>query len=155
MLNWLKNLFSPPEPAGPPRLIQRFDGSRATISSSSIIADAEGWHINTDESVTVRLFELDPGDIENGMVTYRASIKSEAVKDKGYLEMWCRLPGQGEFFSKGLDNTVKGSNDWASYEIPFYLKKNQNPDLLKLNFTLEGGGKVWLKDIEVSFTPFK
>jgi hypothetical protein len=155
MLNWLENLFSPPEPAGPPRLIQRFDGSQATISSSSIIADTEGWHINTDESVTVRLFELDPGDIENGMVTYRASIKSEAVKGQGYLEMWCRLPGQGEFFSKGLDNTVKGSNDWASYEIPFYLKKNQNPDLLKLNFTLEGGGKVWLKDIEVDFTPFK
>ena len=155
MLSWLKNLFSPPEAAGPPRLIQRFDGSLATISSNSIIADAEGWHINTDESVTVHLFELDPGDIENGMVTYRASIKSEAVKDQGYLEMWCRMPGQGEFFSKGLDNTVKGSNDWASYEIPFYLKKNQNPELLKLNFTLEGGGKVWLKDIEVSFTPFK
>jgi hypothetical protein len=155
MLSWLKNLFSPTEPAGPPRLIQRFDGSQATISSSSIIADAEGWHINTDESVTVHLFELDPGDIENGMLTYRASIKSEAVKDQGYLEMWCRLPGKGEFFSKGLDNTVKGSNDWAGYEIPFYLKKNQNPDLLKLNFTLEGGGKVWLKDIEVSFTPFE
>jgi hypothetical protein len=155
MLSWLKNLFSPPEAAGPPRLIQRFDGSQATISSNLIIADAEGWHIDSDESVTVHLFELDPGDIENGMVTYRASIKSEAVKDQGYLEMWCRIPGQGEFFSKGLDSTVKGSNDWASYEIPFYLKKNQNPDLLKLNFTLEGGGKVWLKDIEVSFTPFK
>jgi len=155
MLSWLKNLFFPPEAAGPPRLIQRFDGSQATISTSSIIADAEGWHIDTAESVTVHLFELDPGDIENGIVTYRASIKSEAVKDQGYLEMWCRMPGQGEFFSKGLDNTVKGSNDWASYEIPFYLKKNQNPDLLKLNFTLEGGGKVWLKDIEVSFTPFK
>ncbi len=155
MLNWLKKLFSQPEPAGPPRLIQRFDVSQATISSSSIIADAEGWHINTDESVTFSLFELDPGDIESGMVTYRASIKSEAIKDQGYLEMWCRFPGQGEFFSKGFDNAVKGSNDWASYEIPFYLKKNQNPDLLKLNFTLEGGGKVWLKDIEVSFTPFK
>lgn len=155
MLSWLQNLFSPRQPAGPPRLIQRFDGSQATISTGSIVADSEGWHINSDESVTVRLFELDPGDIENGMVTYKASIKSETVKKQGYLEMWCRLPGKGEFFSKGLNNTVKGSNDWASYEIPFYLKKEQNPDLLKLNFTLEGGGKIWLKDIEVSFTPFK
>ncbi len=155
MLSWLKNLFSPPEPAGPPRLIQRFDGSQATISSSSIVADAEGWHIDTDTSATFHLFELDPGDIENGLVTYRASIKSEAVKKQGYLEMWCRLPGKGEFFSKGLNNPVKDSSDWASYEIPFYLKKEQNPDLLKLNFTLDGGGKVWLKDIEVSFTPFK
>ena len=155
MLGWFKNLFAKPEPAGPPRLIKRFDGSQATISSSSIVADREGWHIDTAESVTFRLFELDPGDIENGMLIYRASIKSAEIQDKGYLEMWCRFPGQGEFFSKGLDNPLTGSNDWASYEIPFYLKKQQNPELLKLNFTLEGGGKVWIKDIEVSFTPFK
>ena len=155
MLNWLKNLFTPPQPAGPPRLIKRFDGSTATISGAAIIADSEGWHIDTSETSTFRLFELDPGDIENGMLTYRASIKSEAVIARGYLELWCRFPAKGEFFSRGFHNALKGSNDWASYEIPFYLKKEQNLDLLKLNFVLEGGGKVWLKDIEVSFTPFK
>ena len=35
--------------------------------------------------------------------------------------MWCRLPGRGEFFSKGLHNKVQGTTDWASYEIPFFL----------------------------------
>ena len=154
MLSWLKNLLSPPQPAGPPRLIQRFDGSQATISTSSIIADAEGWHIDADKSATFHLFELDPGDIENGMVTYRASIKSEAVKTQGYLEMWCRIPGKGEFFSKGLNNPVKGSNDWASYEIPFYLTKEQNPELVIMNFKLEGGGSGWRKAVGVRVTPF-
>lgn len=155
MLSWLKSLFSPPQPAGPPRTLQRFDGSQATISSSSIIADENGWHIDSEESVTLRLFEFDPDNIENGMITYQASVKSEGIQGQGYLEMWCRIPGMGEFFSKGLNNPLKGSNDWASYQVPFYLKRGQNPDLLKLNFTLEGGGQVWLKDIEVSFTPFK
>ncbi|MCP4982563.1 MAG: hypothetical protein GY935_18960 [Gammaproteobacteria bacterium] len=154
-MSWLKRLFSGPQVAGPARLIKRFDGSQATISSDVMVSNTDGWHIDSSEAMSVQLFEIDPGDIDNGMLCYRASIKSEQIQTQGYLEMWCRFPGLGEFFSKGLDNPIKGDNDWASYEIPFYLKKEQNPDLLKLNLTLEGAGKVWLKDIEISFTPFK
>ncbi len=154
MLNWLKNMTMAPQPAGPEKLIHRFDASRQTISGD-LIVDADGWRIDAGETQTTRLFELDPGDIDNGMIIYRASIKSESIEGRGYLEMQCRFPGKGEFFSKGLHNALKGSNDWASYEIPFYLKKGQNPDLLKLDFTLEGSGRAWLKDVEVSFTPFK
>ncbi len=45
MLTWLKNLFGSPEPAGPPRLIQRFDESQATISSTSIVTDEGGGKV--------------------------------------------------------------------------------------------------------------
>ena len=155
MLNWLKNLLSSPEPAGPPRLIRRFDSSQATISTSGITVAEDEWHLTAAEAVTFSLFEVEPGDIENGMLSYSASVRSEEVVGQGYLEMWCHFPGQGEFFSKGLNNPVKGSNNWTSYDIPFTLKKSQAPDLLKLNFTFEGCGQVWLKDIEVNFTPFK
>lgn len=34
--------------------------------------------------------------------------------------MWCRLPGRGEFFSKGHQQAVSGTVNWARYEIPFY-----------------------------------
>jgi hypothetical protein len=44
---------------------------------------------------------------------------------------------------------VTGSNDWASYEIPFFLKKGEKPDLIKLNVVLKGGGKVWIKDVQL------
>ncbi len=63
--------------------------------------------------------------------------------------MWCRLPGRGEFFSRGLNQTLKGTTDWASYEIPFRLKKGERPDLIKLNLAVEGRGKVWIKDVEL------
>ena len=63
------------------------------------------------------------------------------------------LPGHGEFFSKGLDQAAKGTTDWASYEIPFYLKKGQRPDLIKLNLVVEGRGKVWLRDVQLLKTP--
>ena len=151
---WLKSLFRPPQPAGPPRPIAQFDSTRATLSESGA-SDEPGWHFDCGDSQTLRLFEVDPGEIENGMVTYRASLKGEDIGGRAYLEMWCAFPGQGEFFSRGFHNALKGSSDWASYEIPFYLKKRQRPNLLKLNLAVEGGGKLWIRDIELSFTPFK
>ena len=71
------------------------------------------------------------------------------LKGKAYLEMLCRFPGQGEFFSKGLDNPVEGTTDWASCETPFFLKKGERPDLIKLNVVIEGKGTVWIKDVTV------
>ena len=65
------------------------------------------------------------------------------------------LPGRGEFFSKGLQHPVTGTNDWASYEIPFYLKKGQKPDLIKLNLVVEGKGELWTKEVELLQTPLK
>jgi len=63
--------------------------------------------------------------------------------------MWCRMPGGGEYFSKGLANPVKGTTDWASYETPFFLKKGERPDLIKLNVVIEGKGTLWVKDVEL------
>ena len=67
--------------------------------------------------------------------------------------MWCSFPGRGEFFSKGLHQTASGTADWARYEIPFYLKRGQTPELIKLNLVVEGRGVVWLKNIELLKTP--
>jgi len=44
---------------------------------------------------------------------------------------------------------VTGSNDWATYETPFFLKKGEKPDLIKLNLVVKGSGKIWVKDVEL------
>ncbi len=152
MLQWMRNLFRSPQPIGPPRLIKRFDGSEATITEGVVASAEGGWLVDVSESQTVRLFEVELTDIDNCMLTYRARLKSEDVLGRAFLEMWCRIPGRGEFFSKGFHNALKGTNDWASYEVPFYLKRGQQPDLVKLNLTVEGRAKVWLKDIELWHT---
>ena len=82
-------------------------------------------------------------------------MKTEGLAGRAFLEMWCRLPGGGEFFSKGLNQAITGTTDWASYEIPFYLKKGQRPDLIKLNLVIEGRGKVSMKDVELLKTPLE
>jgi hypothetical protein len=155
MLDWLKSLFKPPEPAGQPQTIQAFGSSDKPITSSGVTSDQDGWRIEFQDGQSVPLFKVpDPG-VEQCMLTYRAKIKSENLEGRAYLEMWCRLPGRGEFFSKGLHRPVQGTTDWASYEIPFYLKKGQCPDLVKLNVTAEGRGTLWIKDIELLQTPLK
>jgi len=155
MLNWLKSLFKVPEPAGPPLPIRQFGPSDKPITADGVSADSPGWRIESRGPSTVRLFEVpDPG-IENSLVTYRAQMKTENLQGGAYLEMWCRFPGRGEFFSKGFHHRVKGTNDWASYEIPFYLKKEQRPDLIKLNVVLEGSGTVWLRAVELLGTAFQ
>jgi hypothetical protein len=86
-------------------------------------------------------------------LTYRAELKAESLQGRGYLEMWCRLPGRGEFFSKGYQQAVSGTVNWSRYEIPFYLKRDQRPDLIKLNVVVEGQGTVWLRNVELLKTP--
>ncbi|MES9824462.1 MAG: hypothetical protein ABW127_08520 [Candidatus Thiodiazotropha endolucinida] len=155
MLKWIKDIFSSPKPAGSPTVIKRFDGSEKIITKEVAVSSEGGWLVDVGETQTISLFEIEISNIDNCMLTYRADLKSKEVLGQGFLEMWCRMPGRGEFFSKGLQNALKGTNDWASYEVPFYLKRGQQPDLIKHNLTVEGRGKVWIKNLELSYTPFE
>ncbi len=155
MLNWLKSNFGTPTPSGPPKTIRRFHTSDATLSKNSITVEHDRWVVDAKEAQTIRLFEIQDPDAEQCMLTYRATMKTEGLAGRVFLEMWCRLPGSEEFFSKGADQAVTSATDWASYEIPFYLKKGQRPDLIKLNLIIEGRGKVSMKDVELFKTPLE
>jgi hypothetical protein len=157
MFAWLKALFAGfqlPKPAGPPHLVQSIG------PGNNPIAEAARWEgtelsILTPVAETVRLFEVPLKGHEQCLLTWRFRIKTEALKSTVYPELWCRVPGIGESFSRGLHQKVSGTNDWVSLEIPFYLKAGQSPDLLKLNLVFEGAGAVRLKDIEILATPLE
>jgi hypothetical protein len=155
MFRWIKQLFSPPKPAGPPRIIKQFNGSESILSKDVVVTDQGNWLIDSDKTQTFRLFEVEITDLDNCMLKYRADLKSEDIQERCYLEMWCRIPNRGEFFSKGFQTALQGNNDWATYETPFYLKSGQKPDLVKLNIIIEGSGKVWIRNVELSFIPFE
>ncbi len=146
---WLRTFFCGSEPSTPPAVIRRFYPTDPTLSSDSIAVEGKGWLVDAREAQVVRLFEVADPDAEKCMLTYRATMKSENLEGRAFLEMWCRFPGRGEFFSKGLNQAVKGTTEWSSYEVPFRLKKGERPDLIKLNLAVEGRGKVWIRDIEL------
>ena len=153
MINWLKSILSQPQPSGPPETIRLFRTTDRTLSQGAITVVQEDWVVDSKEEQTIRLFEVQEPQIEQCLITYRAKLKTDGLAGRAFLEMWCRLPGRGEFFSKGLNQAAKGTTDWASYEILFSLKKGQRPDLIKLNLVIEGKGKVWLRDIQLLKTP--
>ena len=153
MLNWLKSIFNAPKPSGPPEMMRQFQTTDPTVSRDGITLAQDGWVVDSKEAQTVRLFEVQDPQVEQCLIAYKAMLKTEGLAGRAFLEMWCRLSGRGEFFSKGLNQAITGPTDWASYEIPFYLKKGQRPDLIKLNLVIEGRGKVLMKEVQLLKTP--
>lgn len=121
-----------------------------------ITADGNGsLKITATQPVTVMLYETGDIDIENARLTYQAKLKTENLEGKAYLEMWCRFPGKGEFFSRALQAPVSGTMDWSSQETPFFLQKAENPDNVKLNLVVDGKGTVWIDNIRLIKGPLK
>lgn len=133
--------------------MKAFTTADPAISKDLTVTQNKAWLADCKKAQTIRLFEVEKPELEQCMVTYRAKLKTENLTGQAYLEMWCRFPGKGEFFSRELANPVTGSNDWASYETPFFLKKGEKPDLIKLNVVVKGIGKVWIKDVELLKSP--
>ena len=103
----------------------------------------------------VALFETGDIDVENAPLIYQARLRAEGVKGKVYLEMLCRFPGKGEFFSRALHASLTGSSDWTQQETPFLLKSGENPENVMLNLVIEGTGTVWIDDIRLVKGPLK
>ncbi|MBI5635217.1 MAG: hypothetical protein HZA15_17260 [Nitrospirae bacterium] len=125
-------------------LITRTD----VVIDKAITSDGNGsLRITVNEPTTLRLYETGDVDIENARLTYQAKVRTEGIEGKVYLEMWCQFTGKGEFFSRDLSSPLSGTTDWSTEETPFFLKKGENPDNVKLNLVIEGKGTVWIDDI--------
>jgi serine/threonine protein kinase len=135
--------------------VKVFNPPDKPISGEMTLTEDNAWAVSCTTTQIFRLFEVpDPG-VEHCTVLYRAKLKSEGLVGRAYLEMWCQVPGFGESFSRGLDNTISGSSDWATCQTPFFLKAGEKPDLIRLNLVVEGRGKVFIKDIELTASPSK
>jgi hypothetical protein len=142
-------------PPGPVERIRAFAAADVPITTSGVTADEGGWRVERAAAGSVPLYEVSSPGLENTVLTYRARMKASDVKGKAYLEMWVRVPGRGEFFSRGLEQPLTGTSDWATHEIPFFLnERGVRADLVKLNVAFEGGGgTVWMKDVELLRAP--
>jgi hypothetical protein len=103
--------------------------------------------IDSTKPTTVRLFELSGLAFDTKQLIYRAQIRTEDVEGQVYLEMWCSLPGRGEFFSRALHAPLTGTTGWTTQETPFFFERGQVPSTVKLNVVVEGRGKVWVDDV--------
>jgi hypothetical protein len=123
---------------------------------TEISSDGKGsLRVSAQEPRQVPLFETGDIDVENARLIYQARLRTEAVEGKVYLEMWCVFPGKGEFFSRGLHSAQTGTTGWTTQETPFFLKKGENPDNVKLNLVVDGTGTVWIDDVRLVKGPLR
>ena len=120
---------------------------RVTLDKDQSSDGNGSLRLESGQTTSFPLFELDDIDIENARLIYRAKLRTENVKGKVYLEMWCVFPGMGEFFSRALQAPLTGTTEWTTQETPFFLQPGQNPDRVILNLILEGEGTVWIDDV--------
>jgi hypothetical protein len=117
---------------------------------NEISSDGNGsLRITANKPTVIRLFEIGDIDVENARLIYQARVRTENVEGQVYLEMWCHFPGKGEYFSRGLQTPLTGTTEWTTEETPFFLKKGENPDNVKLNLVIKGEGTAWIDDIRL------
>ena len=138
------------------------DSLEGLITQSGVQFDKEvssdgngSLRIIATEPTVVRLYELGGIDVENARLIYQAKVRTEGVEGQVYLEMWCHFPGKGEYFSRGLQTPLTGTTNWTTEETPFFLKKGENPDNVKLNLVINGKGTAGIDDIRVLKGPLK
>ena len=138
--------------------LKRFalDDTKGVITQSGLQIDRQissdgngSLRIEATEPTTIRLFETGDLNVENARLIYQARVRTASLKGQVYLEMWCHFSGRGEFFSRGLDQPLTGTTDWTTQQTPFFLKKGQNPDNIKLNLVINGKGTAWIDDIRL------
>jgi hypothetical protein len=120
----------------------------------AISSDGKGsLRVTAAAPLTVRLFVTGDIPVDNGRLIYQARLRCEKLQGQAYLEMWCRFPGKGEFFSRALHAPLSGTVEWSSQETAFSLKPGEDPDEIKLNLVVNGTGTVWIDDIRLSKGP--
>ncbi|SPE48881.1 membrane hypothetical protein [Verrucomicrobia bacterium] len=147
-------LLNPALTASEAALLRIFTTADRPISRDLTLTDDGALAANCTSNQTFQLYEVANPGVDQCRLIYFAKIKTENLVGRAYLEMWVVFNGGGQAFSRGLDNTASGSNDWATYQTPFFLKAGERPDAIRLNLVVEGKGQIWIKDIQLEDVPW-
>jgi len=91
---------------------------------------------------------IDPADYAGKRIRFSAYVKARDVKD--WAGLWMRVDGEGGCGTTlAFDNMnarpIKGSKDWARYEIVLDVAKHAKS--ICLGLLLQGAGKVWMSGV--------
>ena len=138
------------------------DSMDGILANSAVKLDREksadgggSLKIVASEGIVVNLLEVRDIDVENARLLYQAKVSTKNLKGQVFLEMWVHLPGKGEFFTRNVHTPARGTTGWTTMEAPFFLKKGQNPDYVKLNLVIDGPGIAWIDDIRLVKGPLE
>lgn len=109
--------------------------------------------ITTLWPTTVCLGEVTGLDVEGVQLIFKAKVKTE-LEGNAFLEMWVQV-GDGQYFSKGINDSASGKSDWKTIKTPFLFQKGQKPGKVTLNIVINGKGTIWIDDIILAKEPLQ
>lgn len=139
-------------PTGPFKSVHRFSAADR-VPSSACSLEGETLRASPAGRAEVPLFHLKNVNFRNCVLLLRAYVRSEGVAKKAYLEMDCTIAGKGTFFSKALEDAAVGTQEWRWHQAPFYLRSREECQEVRVKLVFEGGGQVWIKDVELFRAP--
>jgi hypothetical protein len=153
LLGWqLSRTVRITNPKGPLELVHRFLLAD-TVPSAACSLEGDAIRAATSRRADVSLFRLKNVSFRNCVLLLRANVQGEGVTRKAYLEMDCTIAGKGTFFSKALQDAVVGTQPWRWHQAPFYLCGKEECEEIQIKMVFEGGGQIWVKDIELYRAP--
>jgi len=128
-------------------------GLKLRTDTAVKVEGAASLRIETPWPTSVCLGEVSGVDVEAAQLLFRARVRT-ALEGDAFLEMWVHVAG-GQYFSRGMNDTVKGKSDWKAIQTPFNFQKGQKPDKVTLNLIVNGKGTVWVDDVVLTKAPLK
>ena len=138
------------------QVIRELDLSSPAALGTRIEAEpgaAPAIRVTTAWPVVVNLAEIRDPNVEATRLVFEARVRSEQLVGTAYLEMWCHFAGGGQYFGRGLDSTVTGTQDWKTIRTLFILQAGQRPERVTLNLVINGRGAVSIADAKLSKAP--
>jgi len=115
------------------------------------VEGASSLRITTKWPTVVCLGEVAALDVQDAKLMYSAKVRSE-LGGRGNppsWKWWVHI-GEGQYFSKGMNDVVRQKSEWKTIQTPFTFQKGQKPDKVTLNLVINGRGTLWIDDIVIS-----
>jgi hypothetical protein len=148
----LDTFWQVPEPDGPFERIRLFTLNDPPITQDCVVDTGESWRIESYRERTVLLFEVAPPDVEECLLLCRAQMRSANLHKPAKLQLKSQnISG----WTVTRHVALEGTTSWYHCEVPFHVKKDQASGRIQIVVEFEGGGVVWLKDLELLQAPVK
>lgn len=147
--------FAQPRPIGPAKLLRTAGAKDLPPISHAAKWQGEELLATAESPNTLRVWELAIETKDASRFECRFDLRSADLAGDVYPEMWCRVSGMGEAFSKGLQYRLTGDNDWISCVLPFYLKPGEFIENVRFQLVFSAAGSAAIRDVEFFETPLE
>lgn len=145
---------SPFTPLNPPQLLRTLKGADAIPRHNLTALQTGECKIERRGEEVISLFEIEPADLDRGLLSLRTEIRSQDLVGHAWLELTCGYPDRRSQVREIRYQENRRSTDWKFADLSQFLRKDQRPSLIRLCLVTEGPGTIWIRNTQAIVTPF-